>query len=783
MSKQSTSNKLIELKDLKVILKLLRKNLIILVLIPVFAYLAGYVYSYRLNDIFGARAQVLLKSDDTYDYQDPIYKGLGAYGMFMDVRNQIRILQSRDLIGEVVDKIEVDVSYFIAGRMRKKEVFGTLPFNASAEIYNPSVIYENPIKVKVLDVDNYIVSYLNNGVESTYNAQFENELETPELRLVLSKNYSFAPENINRIIDPDYEIVFRSRNSLIHHFQSNMSIENIEYTSILDVRVNDDIAMRAKVFLDTLCAVFSDYSQRSQLEINQNTLDNIDKQIGEVQKILIAIENDLISYKDSADIINLKMEEDAYFENFVRFTESSRLLRMKLSSVTSLEEYLKTSSDETPLPPDDFLIEGDKYIQTKMEEYYELQTKILDQEHSVQPNHPSIVDARSSLAVIRKDLSGYLKSLKTVLYDQITENNKLVGEYKSDVQGIPRSMQGVDNIKRELDVNNKMYLFLLEKKTNTLIARAGIIPQVEIVESAQPIGLVGPDKKRINFLFFIGGIIFAFAIAIIRMLFFERIEQIDELEDVAVFPVLAGIPHVKSYESPLIALDLPKSPVTESFRSLKTKLNYFGENKGLKKILVSSFFPGEGKTFTSSNLSIILAKSDKKVLLVDFDLHKPKIHKSFELINEFGLSHYLIGEKELEDVIQKNVHGNLDIISAGVIPPNPADLISKKELQDLISYCEENYDFLIFDTPPFGILNDGIDLAANVDVFLAVMNTKVARKQGVEVVEKMISQEGVKSALILNGVKQSRFGYYYNKYSYNYSYRYSYNSSYSNDEN
>ena len=135
MKDSSGSNNLVDLKDILFLWRLFKKNLLLLSILPVFAYMVGYVYTYRMMDVYGAKMQLLLKSDKTYDYQDPIYKGLGAYGMYMDVRNQIRILESRDIISKVVDKLNVDVSYFIVGRLKKSEVFGTFP-STSKTLFN-----------------------------------------------------------------------------------------------------------------------------------------------------------------------------------------------------------------------------------------------------------------------------------------------------------------------------------------------------------------------------------------------------------------------------------------------------------------------------------------------------------------------------------------------------------------------------------------------------------------------------------------------------------------------
>ena len=254
MEKNKSNNKLLDIKDLLFIWKLITGNLLILILIPFLSYAFGYIYTYRLNNIYGAKVQLLLKSDDTYDYQDPIYDGLGAYGVYMDVQNQMRIIKSKDLIGEVIDRLKINTSYYVVGRLTKKEVFETLPFRANAVVLNPS-IFEIPIEVEILNSSQYEISYNLDG--ETYNIihEFDKELENSHFILTVSKQYTYDDATLKIIMASDYEIVFHDRDYLIGKYQNAMEIENLEHTSVLDVYISDELQQRAKVFLDTLTEV------------------------------------------------------------------------------------------------------------------------------------------------------------------------------------------------------------------------------------------------------------------------------------------------------------------------------------------------------------------------------------------------------------------------------------------------------------------------------------------------------------------------------------------------
>jgi capsular exopolysaccharide synthesis family protein len=780
---KATENKqkLFETKDLVFVWRLLLKNIAFLIIIPILAFLIGYVYTYRLTNVYGAKVQLLLKSSDTYDYQDQIYKGLGAYGVYMDAQNQMRIIRSRDLIGEVIDRMDVGISYFFVTRVRKLEAFETLPFKAEIQIPNSS-LYEKPIGVEILDEKSFEITYSTGEEVQRLAGKFNEQIESNDIILTLIPSYSFSDKNIDAIKSHQYEMVLHSRDYLINKYRSSLAIENVEYTSILEVSVKDEIGRRAKMFLDTLTSVYVNYSKELQLEVNLNTVQNIEKQIDTISRFITGKEAELLGFKDKNAILNLPKEEEDYFKRYVESTAQKRTLQQRLAALNTLEAYILSLDDENFLPPSFDALVSDMYITQTIRRVYELQLELKGKSASQLADNQNIKKKKDEINSLKKDLLIYIKNLETAINDEVKDIDDYITKNKNNIKKIPVSEQGVANIKRELDVNNKMYLFLLEKKTNALIARAGIIPQVRLVESASQLGVVEPDKSKIKRMFLLGGIMLALFIALIRKLLFEKIQNVNELSEITHLSVVGGLPLVKEKESKLIVTKKPKAQITESFRTLRTNISYLGDfpEKGkARKILVSSFFPGEGKTFTSTNIASILAMSDKKVLIVDFDLHKPKIHKTFELENKKGVSSYLIGNDKLEDIIHENYFESLDVITAGPIPPNPSEIVLKSKMDDLFEDLEKKYDYIIVDTPPFGLLNDAIELIKFLDIFLVVANTKYIKHRGVRTIESILEKhEDIAVGMVLNGVRKSKLQYYYSKYSYKYNYNYGYNYGY-----
>ena len=215
-------------------------------------------------------------------------------------------------------------------------------------------------------------------------------------------------------------------------------------------------------------------------------------------------------------------------------------------------------------------------------------------------------------------------------------------------------------------------------------------------------------------------------------------------------------------------------------RRLRTNLQYLLAKEGANTILVSSLHPGEGKSFVSSNLATVLAKTGKKVVLVDLDMHKPKIHKNFKLSNQLGLSTYLIGRCSSDEMEQTGPVDTLKIITAGPVPPNASELVMNDRIDPFLEKLRADFDYVILDTPPMLPITDALLLMSKVDTGLLVANTQKATKRGINHLEELLNQNDLSHAsLVMNNIQSNRFGKYYAKYAYKYGYGYGYGYGYS----
>jgi capsular exopolysaccharide synthesis family protein len=265
-------------------------------------------------------------------------------------------------------------------------------------------------------------------------------------------------------------------------------------------------------------------------------------------------------------------------------------------------------------------------------------------------------------------------------------------------------------------------------------------------------------------------LLIALLIAFSRTILFGKIQNIEELRELTHLPVVGEVFYTKEAKDSYMVVDThPRSFITESFRAIRTNLEYLASEAKSKIILVTSNRPSAGKTFCSINLGSILAQGGKKVLILEMDLHKPKIHSAVKLVSDLGVSSVLVGKAAPAEVLIKSSIENMDVIISGPTPPNASELILSAYLPALLDYARKNYDYIVIDTPPMGIISDALVLMKYSDINLFILNTKHGSMESLQFAHNVVENNKAGSfAFVLNNVKQKYSRYYYKNYRYAY---------------
>jgi tyrosine-protein kinase Etk/Wzc len=771
--KIQNNNTLFDATDIKTSLRILKKNWYIMIIFIVVSYLASYYYTYKLIDVYAASTQILLKSNEN-DVQSNVLQGLG-YGQYRDYTdnyNAIRVVKSYDLIRKTLEKLNFEVSYFVKGRIRNTEVFGNLPFKVNN--HNVSFdFYEKEFQIKFVDENTFNLTYTIDESVVSKKYPFNKNIIEADFSFTIQKAEGLDKETVKLLLDKNYIFTIHNSSTLINQYQASLNCEIPEYTGIIQISLEDILPERAIQFLDTLGEVYIDNTLQSKIDINKKTLDYIENQLQDLNLTITHIGDNLQQYKTQASVLNLEKEEEIFFTQLVGEQAKNEQFLMQMKSLKDLQRYITQELNTDKIPPTFLANSSDIYLNESFKELYTLQISKNNESYKNTKKGPTFADIDIRINLLKKNILNYISNSQSLLEEQIQKSSKTIVQYESKIGSIPIKQREIVSIQRQLEVNQKMYEYLLERKANTTITRAGLVPDAKIIERARSKGVVRPNKNKITYSFIGVGFALSLVIILLLTLFYEKVEYLDELRSKTHLTVMGEI--IQSYDSKNTEASIfhanPKSTFVESFRNIRTNIQYLTDVEGPKTYLFTSRNPSEGKTFCSVNLAILFAKGGKRVLILEFDMHKPRVGSTLNLSSDIGLSTILIGKNKPEDCIVKTAQDGLEILLCGPTPPNASELILNKHMKTIFDFAKSNYDIIMIDTPPVGLISDAMVLMDYSDVNIFVLHTSFPYRESLNVAEEIVRvNPKVKLTMLLNGTKKNKVRYYLSKYGYKYGY-------------
>ncbi|MGB5069650.1 MAG: Wzz/FepE/Etk N-terminal domain-containing protein, partial [Flavobacteriales bacterium] len=545
---------IIEVNDLRNILRIASKNWYFVAVALVLSAVLSYLYSYKIPNVYAARTQILIKDQESYDYQSQVYKNIGFVSAYGDIVNQKRVLTSYDLIDRTLQKLDFDVSYFIIGRFKTTQVYGGMPFTVQMQVLNDKV-YEKPLDLHINDAGHFTLSYdAGQGVTSR-TFPFNTDIADRDFTLRVDLTVDLKPSTINRYSSSDYRFIRHERPRQVAAYAKSLNVEDLPYTTILQVTVEDEIPERAKMFLDTLSQEYIKYTLQGDFDINENTIGYIDKQLNEVSGILGRNEDDLQEFLRSKNILDLGKQNDQYFNQLVSLDADKRKFELMVESVDALNDYVLNIGDAKLLPPSFYILNDDVFLQKTLSELYDMQMRMNRNMYSAEEVNPAVEEGQKTIQLTRANLLIYLKNTRKAILQKIADVDKQTNEYTGLIRAVPQNQRDVENYQRKVAVNEKLYEFLLEKRATTVIARAGIIPQTKVIETARVTGIARPNKTKILYTFLVGGGILSLLLVFIRVLFYDRVENADQLRAATHAPIFGEVIASEKAEENYVVVD------------------------------------------------------------------------------------------------------------------------------------------------------------------------------------------------------------------------------------
>lgn len=760
--------------DLGLFLYILRRSIVWLALGMVLTIAAAYLYLRYSPVVYEARSVIQLTENNNSSRILNLDNQLEE----SDVEAKVEQLRSKLLISRTIQQLPLRVSYFAEGQVLSNEHYQYSPYKVELlELVNPEV-QDGKIRINFIDQGLFSIEYAGKKFE---NLIINQEVETPDFK------FKVRIENWEEVVEAkeEYELFFRinSLNALVSRFYQSLEVRILNNTArTIEIALQDNNPYIARDFVRTHSNEFITFDLEKRRKSDESVLSYLNEQIDTVFVRLKESENSLNTYKKANKINNLEVVSGMYFDRMYNFENDIVNIDIEEHLLDEVEKLTKKNTTEIEVYNLIPLIAGSRYEMALGKQLDKLYILLSDKEealYNVTPASDRIKSLEYQIEVQKKMILQSISALKNQLESKKQNLNGKLQAASGAYYNIPEKELEFARLQRLFSINEKYYTLLLEKSIEYQISKEGFVSNNQILEEARvPLSPIYPKRKLVWITFVLTGLILGLVIISVRYLLHNSITSLHEVNKLsnASVSTLGVIPKYKEEipNSMLLVDKNPRSLMAESFRSIRTSLEFINNSEGTKLIAITSTVPGEGKTFVALNLAGIMAYGGKKVIVCDLDMRKPKIHKGFGVANNEGMSTLLIGKAKLdESTIHHSQQENLDFITAGPIPPNPSELIIGTRMNGLLEELKKKYDVIILDTPPVGLVTDGVLLLKKVDYPIYVFRADYSKKHFVHVADRLINENQIPLSVVLNGVDLDR-NKYNDRYSYGYGYGYGY---------
>ena len=752
----------------------------------VIAFTIAYNVNIRKEKVFGMESLIVVE-----DQNNPLFTSntslIFNWGGTSDkVQTIITTLKSRSHNEFVVDKLQYYIQYFKEGKYFYQDAYGETPFVVAID-KTKGQLFGRLIKIKFISPTQYELSV---DFEETSTATLmhyadlsvsEYNVREKAFKKVYQINESVALPflNLKLLLQPDainyenseYFIRFDDFNQVVAAYKGIDISADAKALSVVRLQLEGSNKKRLVEYLN----VTVDMLRKNELNRKNlfaiNTISFIDSTLVQMEDQIKDAEGELKEFRKGKNIFELEEGGGGVLtEKLSGYDVEKDELGRKVSYLNLLKSYLDKSTDYSKLPAPTVAGIEDPNIISNVSKLIGLSTERSKMAYSVK-SKGMFSDFDREMAAIKSVLLENIASSKAALNIDLSIVNKNIRLAEGQASLLPEQKQEHLKITRKYNLKDKIYSTFLEKRSEAEIVKASNISDINFLDRAKDVGggLRGP-KTSVNYIL---ALLFGFLIPLILVfiiaLLDNNINGVEDIQKLTKIPVI-GVVGKKSTENNLAVFEKPKSPLAESFRAIRSSLQFLykkQQKQGAKILMITSSVSGEGKTFCSLNLATVFALSEKKTVIVGLDLRKPRIFGDFNIDNITGVVNYLIGQKTVNDIIQPTHIPYLDVISSGPIPPNPSELLMGDAMAELIEELKLKYDYIILDTPPVGLVSDALELSRFCDATLYVTRQGFTKKGMLGVVnEKHKRGELHNISIVFNG--------YQNKAKYGYGYGYGY---------
>lgn len=728
----------------------------------------AYLYLEIAKPVYKSSAELLVK-DDKSNGSGPgdmsIFSDLGIFSNSSIVANEIELFKSHAITAKVIDQLDLQKQYFDINAnfgYKAVEVYENRPIN---------VVFHDPIKVKnfVLYVDILNESMMkvkyeidDNSGDQTYTFAFDKIVKMPFGRISITKTQAFRTGR--------YKVAYRTRSQVMNNLQTLLSVSTLNKdATIFLVEYKGSTPDKNEAIINEFIKQYQFDKLNDKNIITEKTSQFIEERIDIISKELSNVDFRNLNFKRKNKLIDVQTDVTASLEKESTIEQQVISTRIQLDLATYVNKYLANFKEKYEVLPSNLGFE-DASIAKLIEAYNDLVLRRTHLMANSTDENPLVLEVEKQITEVKKSLKNSLYNLQKSYELELDLLSAKEEKYQNKLLKMPIYEKEYKDIQREQQIKETLYLYLLQKREENEIAGAANVSNVKVIDHAYTAPQPTSPKKAIIFLAaLVIGFVLPIGVIYTKDMLDTKVKNDQDIKSLGLSYV-ASIPKNTS-DSKIVAKMNSMSPISEAFRLLRTNLTFMGHHTDAGNVIfVTSTISGEGKSFVSVNLAHSLAVLGSKTILVGLDLRLPKLAQYTGVQDGIGISNYLSDEScDLFSILHKSViNENMDVLLSGPIPPNPNELLNRPRLQQLFEELKKDYDYIIVDTAPIGLVADTIMVNHFADVTLFIVRAGILDKRMLRISRDLIDNHKIKNAgFVLNDINYHKAGYGYG-YGYGY---------------
>jgi tyrosine-protein kinase Etk/Wzc len=725
------------------------------------ALLVAYIYLRYTTPVYASSGALIVKDDNGSSTNNTDrFQQLFVLDNSMNLKNEIEIIRSRPLLKRVVENLNLNLTYYVVGKIKESNIYTACPFQVQAiQIADSNISFTLHIKI-----ENNRSFRLNEDPKLlSFGQAFENN--NGIFKIVYNPVNSLSNE---------YKVVWSPTESIVSVIAKNLTVAPGTSAGIIHIGLESDNPQLAADFITDLMKEYQVATREDKNETNRRMLDFIDTRMKGVEKELDSVTFRLLAYQRENNMINPEMQSGNYFSKLISTDEGITAQLEKDNTADMLDSYLRNENNAYTLVPSTLgLDDGTLSVMVSAYNVAQLERKSLI-DANIPESNLRVKQKEDEIERLRINILESIKNLRRFISTTISNLQRQNSKAQAQVKSLPIKERALREIQTQQQTKQTVYNLLLEKKEQTAISLAGTISNMKVIEEAHPNPIpIKPKPSTVYLISLVAGLalpaLFVFGIE----MFNDKVNSRHDIEKATSVAIVGEVGH--SYlDDKMVVKSNNRSIVAEQFRIIRSNLQYVMTNTKKPVILVTSSFSGEGKSFISTNLGAVMALANKKTIILEFDIRKPKVLSHLGIPKKPGITNYLLGTVTLEQLpIPVPGYENLYVLACGPIPPNPSELLLEPKIAEIFAYLKENFDVIIVDSAPVGMVSDAMTLSAFADSTLYITRQGHTYKKQITLLDEFHTQRKLpKMSIILNDVKLTTgYGYYgYGRYGYGYGY-------------